>query len=259
LQRRDGARYVTPARTEPESETSPWPGDEYVVSLGDLLRGLRRWWWAVALAALVCVGAAVGWSLTQDPTYEASIRILVGQEESENAPINLGSDVQGLQQLTQTMVEAVKSRPVAEGVIEELGLRATPEALLGNVSVEQIPNTQFIELSYRDPDPRSAERIANAFGEIFSEQISEVSPSANAITATVWEQAVVPEEPVSPDPVRDGLLALMVGLLLGIGLAFLLEYLDDSWQSPEEAERVSGVPTFGVVPRFKAPRGKAKG
>lgn len=87
-----------------------------------------------------------------------------------------------------------------------------------------------------------------------------VSPGANAITATVWERAIVPEEPVSPNPLRDGLLALMLGLMLGTGAAFLLEYLDDSWRSPEEAEQVSGVPTFGMVPAFKvkAPKDKKK-
>jgi capsular polysaccharide biosynthesis protein len=36
--------------------------------------------------------------------------------------------------------------------------------------------------------------------------------------------------------------------VLGTGLAFLLEFMDDSWRSPAEAEQVSGVPTFGVIP-----------
>lgn len=59
---------------------------------------------------------------------------------------------------------------------------------------------------------------------------------------------------MSPDPVRNGALALVLGLMLGVGLAFLLEYLDDSWRSPEEVEQVSGVPTFGVIPEFKVPK-----
>jgi capsular polysaccharide biosynthesis protein len=100
--------------------------------------------------------------------------------------------------------------------------------------------------------------VANTTGEVFSEQVSEVSPGANAITATVWERAVIPEEPVSPNPLRDGLLALMLGLMIGTGIAFLLEYLDDSWRSPEEAEQVSGVPTFGMVPAIDVPKDKKK-
>jgi receptor protein-tyrosine kinase len=40
--------------------------------------------------------------------------------------------------------------------------------------------------------------------------------------------------------------------MLGTGLAFLLEYLDDSWSSPEEMEQVSGTPTLGIIPGFSA-------
>jgi hypothetical protein len=36
---------------------------------------------------------------------------------------------------------------------------------------------------------------------------------------------------------------------LGVGLAFLLEYLDDGWRSPEEVEQISGVPTYALIPR----------
>ena len=186
--------------------------------------------------------------------YEASIKILVGQEQRSGAPSQLGSDVQGLQQLTQTVADLVSTRPVAEAVIDRLDLEVSSEGFLENLSVEQVANTQTIQISYTDPDPDQARLIANTIGEVFSEQVSEVSPSANAITATVWERAIAPDEPVSPDPARNGALALFLGLMLGVGLAFLLEYLDDSWRSPEEVGQISGVPTFGVIPEFKVPK-----
>jgi len=56
---------------------------------------------------------------------------------------------------------------------------------------------------------------------------------------------------VSPDPLRNALIALVLGSLLGVALAFVLEFVDDSWDSPEEVEEVSGIPTLGVVPRFE--------
>ena len=60
----------------------------------------------------------------------------------------------------------------------------------------------------------------------------------------------MPEKPIEPDPLRNGVLALGLGLMLGTGLAFLLEYLDDGWRTTEDVEGVLGVPTFGVVPWF---------
>jgi len=222
---------------------------EYVLSLRDSLRVIRRRLWAIGLVTAVLTGVVVGFSLAQTPMYEASIKILVGQERGITQDPNYAL---GLQQLTQTMVGGVSSRPVAEAVISQEDLRMTTGEFLGeHLSVEQEPNTQWIQVTYRDSSPERARQVANTVGDVFSRQVSEVSPSANAITATVWERAVVPDEPVTPKPVRNGLLALALGLVLGIGLAFLLEYLDDSWNSPEEMEQVSGAPTFGIIPGFK--------
>jgi capsular polysaccharide biosynthesis protein len=46
------------------------------------------------------------------------------------------------------------------------------------------------------------------------------------------------------------------GVMLGIGLALLMEYLDHSWRSPEEVERASGVPTIATIPEFSLAKSK---
>src|SRR5215207_249919 len=223
--------------------------DEYIVSLRDILLVIRRRLWVISVVAVVLAGAAVGFSMAQTPVYEASIKILVGQESGITQDPNYAM---GLQQLTQTMVGGVSSRPVAKAVIRQENLQMTSQEFLGeHLSAEQEPNTQWIQVHYTDSSPERAQRVANAVGDVFSKQVSEVSPNANAITATVWERAVVPDAPVTPNPVRNGLLALALGLIIGVGLAFLLENLDDRWNSPEEMERVSGAPTFGIIPEFK--------
>src|SRR5215210_7873436 len=203
-------------------------GGEHIFSLSDLLGVIWKRLWIVVLVAALLTGAVVGFSYAQTPIYEASIKILVGQERGITETPN---DVLGLQQLTQTMVGGVSSRPVAEAVIRQQDLRMTTHEFLDeHLSVEQEPNTQWIQVAYRDASPERAARVANAVGDVFSKQVSEVSPRASAITATVWERAVVPDAPVSPNPVRNGLAALILGLMLGVGLAFLLEVLDDRWR-----------------------------
>ena len=208
------------------------------------------------MVTVALVGTAVGFSLVQTPMYESSIKILVGQERGiSQTPAEAG----GLRELTKTMAEGVNSRPVAEGAIRQLNLGVAPEDFLKQVTIEQIPETQFVRVNYRDPSPERAQQVTNTIGDVFSEQVSGVTQSASSITATVWERAQAPAQPVSPKPARNGLLALVLGLMLGIGLALLLEYLDDSWRSPEEAEQITGVPTFGIIPGFGAATGKKKG
>lgn len=234
--------------------------EESPYSLKDIFQIVWKRLWIVVLMPLVCVGAAVGFSLSQTPVYEASARLVVSQEPVANSDqqLPLVGSVEGLQQLAQTMVEAIPNRPVAEEVIKEEKLNTTSGALLENLSVEQIESTQFIGLSYESTDRQEAQRVVNAVSDMSSERISEVSVGSANIQVKVWEYAVVPEAAVSPNPPRSAFLAVVVGLMLGVGLAFLLEHLDDSWRSAEEVERVAGVPTFGSIPEFVAAR-KSKG
>ncbi len=74
---------------------------------------------------------------------------------------------------------------------------------------------------------------------------------------TVVNGAVIPKSPTSPKPVRNGLLGLLVGLIIGVGLAFLVERLDDGINSRETAERAAdGLPVVGLIPMVDAWRAK---
>jgi capsular exopolysaccharide synthesis family protein len=213
--------------------------------------------WVVLLAIVLIEALAVGSSLWETPRYEASILILVGQRSDVNPTI--APSVLDLQQLSLTMAQAINTRPVAEAATRRLNLSTTPETLLANLNAEALEETQFIKVTYTDSDPQRAQRVVNAVGEAFSEQVSKVSLSTNAVAATVWERATVPEAPISPTPVRRAFIGLLIGVILGVGLALVLEILDDSWRSPEEAEQISGVLTLGVIPALGLQRGKKGG
>jgi capsular polysaccharide biosynthesis protein len=222
----------------------------------DPIQVLRRRFWVIILVACIVVGLATGFTYMQTPTYIASTTILIGQDLGNGSLDNLYNEVQGVQSTAETVTAAITTGPVAEGVVDRLDLQMSSGSLLANLQAEQIGTSQFIVISYEDTDPERAQLIANAVGDVFSEQIADVSSSANSLTAKVWEEAAVPGAPVSPDPMRNMLLALVLGLMLGVGLAFLLDHLDDDWKSPEEVELVAGVPTFGVIPTFKVRKKK---
>ena len=233
-------------------ETTPTKGITNSVEI--VLQTLLRRVSAIILVTLLIAGSALGFSLAQAPTYQASVKILVGQNISgdTNLAVNV-ANVNDLQELTLTVAKAAQTTPVAQGVVEQLNLPGqSATEVLRNMSVEPDPGTMFVNLSYKSSDPKQAQLIANTLGEVLSQEISEVSLGANSLTATVWAPATLPQTPVSPDPVRNSIIALVAGALLGIVFALLLEYVDTSWDSPEQVEEVSGVPTFGVIPKFRA-------
>jgi capsular exopolysaccharide synthesis family protein len=252
--RTNGKGYIVPASIESgETKLSEAAGEEYALTFRDVRRFIRKRIRVILLVAVAFAGAAVGFNLMQTPMYQASIKIVVG---AEYGIIQTPEDAIGLQQLTPTMAEGVNSRPIAQAVIQQQNLRTTPGTFLENLKAEQVGSTQFIEVTYTDSDPERARRVANAVGEVFSERLSS---NTNKLTATVWEPAVTPEEPVSPNPVRNGLLALMLGLMLGVMLAALMEYFDNGWRSSDEVEQISGTPTYGTIPTFGVAGGKKQG
>ena len=86
---------------------------------------------------------------------------------------------------------------------------------------------------------------------LFSQRLDEleVDASVKGREALLLTPASVPSTPVSPQPVRDLLLALLVGLLAGAGIAMLREHLDDTITSKEDVDAALGtVPVLGMVP-----------
>ena len=224
-------------------------------SLRDVAQIIRKRLWMIVLVTLVFVGAAIAFSLWQTPVYEASVKLLVRQEQQtadQESISNPDKGVVALQQLTQAAVEAIDSRSVAEETIQRLELQVDPDKLVQNLSAEQIESTPFIHVAYKDADPEKAQEIVNTVGQISTERIPQLTTSTTGVTATIWEDATIPNTPLSPDPLRNGILALALGLMLSTGLAFVLGYLDDSWRSPDEVEQVSGVPTLGSIPMFES-------
>ncbi|MCA1706250.1 MAG: polysaccharide biosynthesis tyrosine autokinase, partial [Actinobacteria bacterium] len=102
------------------------------------------------------------------------------------------------------------------------------------------------------PPPATPEQDAlqtqrGAFKEKFDQL--EIDTAIKSGGAEVVAPATVPKAPVRPTTVRNVLLGLIVGIVVGLGLAFLLDQLDDSLNGKEDVERLVDLPVIAVIPR----------
>jgi succinoglycan biosynthesis transport protein ExoP len=75
----------------------------------------------------------------------------------------------------------------------------------------------------------------------------------------ILDVARIPTAPISPDVPRAVLIAAAIGLIMGIGLALLLESLDNTVKSQEDLERTVGLSFLGLIPSIEIPGGEARG
>jgi capsular exopolysaccharide synthesis family protein len=105
-----------------------------------------------------------------------------------------------------------------------------------------------LEVDYK-PLQRAAEQNNKMYGLIASRQkeIDTTGPM-RANNVRVLERAMVPSIPVRPKPLQNLMIGLLLGLATGIGLAFLIEALDNTLKSQSDVEQFLGVPVLGLVP-----------
>ena len=174
---------------------------------------------AVVLVATVVTVA----SLSQTPTYEASALALVdegspaqGTGNGKIQLIPLAPAPETLRALTQTMIHAIDSRPVAEKAIQRLELEMSAAELLDNLTIEQDAAPNFIRLTYEGTDSYKVKKIVDTVSEVSSERISPISAAGSKFRATMWDKAAAPESPVSSHPLRNGLLTVVGWALIGL-------------------------------------------
>jgi capsular exopolysaccharide synthesis family protein len=116
-----------------------------------------------------------------------------------------------------------------------------------NRQMTRLPERE-LEVNRLERRPRVLEQIAAMLQTRLKE--AEISAAESDPSVRVVDAAIAPDEPVSPRPVRNVLLGLFGGLLLGFGAAFFREHLDKSVRSRDDVTVATGLPVLGLIPRI---------
>jgi len=191
------------------------------------LKVILKGWWLVLPALLSSLIAALVFTYSQTPIYRTSATFVVSPSANLST---IGDVVRGLDTLTKrdsilsTYAAIATSRFVRSEIDQELNLTPTQKENL-NISGELIQPTNIIEILVESDDPDLAKTTAILVGE---KTIEYVGNLYELYDIKPLDPPYAPRRPSKPDIVQNLLLAGILGLLVGVGLAFLLTYLRSS-------------------------------
>lgn len=219
--------------------------EEQVISIEEIFEALKKRWKMIALITIVAtVISGVFSFFIIDPVYEASTKLFVGKEENSEEVYN-SNDIAMYQKLLKTYSETIKTRDLLASAIKDSKYDLEVGAVSSALTVVPVADTQILQIKYQSKDPKEAEIVLKAISNNFIKTAKELVPNGNVRTIEAVE---MPEKPVSPNKMMNIAIAFLLGLMVSVGLVFLLEYLDNTYKTKEQLEKELELPVLGVIP-----------
>jgi len=208
------------------------------MELKTYLNTLIRKWWIVIPAFLITLTSGVVFTYTRTPIYSATTTYIVAPSSSFEDVRSFTSGLSTLSQrdeIATTFAEVASSRRIKNLALKSLALESGSGYSINN---QLRRGTNIIEIEVVGPDPVITRDLANAVGatiEEYAQGLYEV------FTLVLLDEATIPNKPISPKTTNNLILAAILGLLLGGGLAFLAEYLETPLSSADSMNIIDNV------------------
>lgn len=201
----------------------------------------------ISLALLAGAIAAFATAFLMTPQYRATTQVLVSQSEQTESFTQ--QDIQASLQVINTYSDIITSPAILEPVAENLELDYSSAELASQVTVNNENDSQVLNISVENEVAENAETLANEIATVFQENIADIMNVDNVSILTAADVGDEPS-PVSPQPLVNIAIGLILGGLLGLGIAFLRAFLDTSLQSEEDVQKYLDLPVVGTVSKF---------
>jgi len=213
------------------------------MQLSDYINVLVKRWWVIALCTFAAAGGAYVVSKLLPDTYRSQTVYLALANSTDNG-LNIV-----LRNSMNSYRELVLQPDVLDQISQSSGLDLSGEQWMQDVNIQPRPDEQkiIIEVDARTLDQSMA--MADAVGARIVAEVNRINATLEG-TARINVERIQQARLVSIQPnTRINVLAgAILGFVVGLLLAFVLEYLDDTLKSSADVERFVGLTTLGAIP-----------
>ncbi|RLQ96286.1 YveK family protein [Falsibacillus albus] len=202
------------------------------INIKDLLRVIEKRFWIIIL--MIFLSIAAGWIHSKyftTPLYQTSTKIIIGADPG----------------YMKTLQVIIKDSTVLQKVANQLKLPFSADALAGKIIVDNIDDSQVVRISVVDTNPERAAQIANKTASVFKNEVPNI---VNFRDVRILSEANVNPWPINESSNSSLIEAMGIGFVIGLGLVFLMDSLDETINKESEIEEYLGIPILGNVSRM---------
>lgn len=206
------------------------------------LRVLQRGWWIILLTVIIAVNAALIVSYIVDPLYQTDSRYVVSPNAAlynDTWDVVSSLDTLDRRSIINTYKEVLASaaadttNPVFSGM-------SLDEIETYEILVTVVPDSNIVQLTVTGPDPSKVVELSQGISDEAIDFINKLYP---VYTFSVLDKPNMPTEPFQPNPLQNAGLALIAGIIIGVGLAFLRDQLESTLESVRLRSIIDNVST----------------
>ncbi|MBU5459406.1 YveK family protein [Anaerostipes sp. MSJ-23] len=227
--------------------------DEIEIDLRELFLALKKRIVAILLTTVIFGGvSALITTFAITPKYSSSAQLYVMSKSgiSQLTDLTLGT------QLTQDYMVIVKTRPVLEQVIKDLGLNLDYKELEKKITVENPTDTRIMEIKVTDSDPKMAQEMTQELAQVTAKTVSE---KMDIKAPTIIEKAYEADKPDSPSLSKNTLIGAVLGFVLAAAVVIVQFIMNDTIRKEEDIEKYLDTNMLTQLPLKKSSRRSKRG
>jgi|SRR5699024_10267141 len=221
--------------------------DEMIIDVGRLIGTLKKnivsviiWTVLGLIISLGCVFLFI------EPRYSSSVDILVNQKVN-NAQVQYATqqaDLQAINTYKDVLTKPIILTPVLKEVKKTDNYQGNLDALEKSIKVSNQTNSQVVTVTVTDKNAYVAADVANTIGKIFTKKVKKMMQVDNV---TIVSSAKVNTKPVSPNKKLFALAGVVLGLFIGVAIAFIKEFTDKTVKDSNFLTDELGLTNIGSV------------
>lgn len=202
---------------------------EETISLKEIFDILRNHITTILISMFVGLGIAGAITFfVITPQYSARAQLIVALPSGDGAQGNL-NDINYNLQMLNTYKDIIKegdalALAVNERLEENYSIDLTPSEMKSILNVTQSQNSQMFSISATSDNGTDAAHIANTAAQVFQETVKTILTNVDQVT--IVSEATPSARPISPNNKLNLAIGLVLGTMVGVGLAFLMQLLD---------------------------------